>query len=984
MKRLGLGQQYNRIMNITFGVVVIVAAGISYLQFRSQYEQELQAIANRLNDRSINLDYTLKLVTNRVTALQLQGQSFLTVTRDRSLPASPYNQLQEVPEQNRFNLDQLRPPLTREMVGNLTGLGTLQNRSLEFNRELNMALSLNPSFQVTAQVVPGMAWVYYTSLNQFTNLYPWVPSQQQHFSPQMYQQEYFRLGRPENNPQRRLYWTQTYIDEGGKGLMVTAAMPVYDSDQFLGVVALDLTLDTLNSYISGLDLPESHLFLVNAQGQLLAHPSLVHSHQKHLPPLAQAFPPALADQWQRFPAGQSMQIREMDGYLVIDKPLTNAPWRVVFWMPMSAVSRILLEKNFFPALVLLLGLMLMLAIAQWLTRREFILPAGQLLEHIQQESEALAQGNQDVAPPIPPWVSQNWRPWFVTISETFAANRSLLQQSQEAATELKLKAESLTQARASLQEVNQKLAEANQNLEQKVAQRTTELIAAMEAAEAANQSKSSFLANMSHELRTPMNAIIGYSEMLIEEAEELEPAEFVPDLQKIQVAGKHLLLLINDILDLSKIEAGRMELYLETFDLKTLVDEVVSTIQPLLEKNHNRLAIVCDRNMGSLHADLTKVRQILFNLLSNACKFTEAGRISLTIERQDEWVSFQVKDSGIGMTPEQMAKLFQPFTQADASTTRKYGGTGLGLAITQRFCQMMGGKLDLKSALGEGTSFTLRLPTVVPDAKERGNSSAMVEPMLSPAEEALVLAIDDDPQVLELLERSLTKAGLKVACATSGLEGLTLARELRPAVITLDVMMPQMDGWAVLTALKSDPELETIPVILLTMADQKNRGYALGATDYLTKPIERERLLAVVQKYRTPAKNTVLVVEDDTATRALLRHYLEKGDWLVQEASNGQEGLAQLRQHTIHLILLDLMMPVMDGFEFIARLQQHSEWESLPVVVITAKDLTPAVQQQLHGFVSQVIQKQGMSYEELLLEVNRLLERQFHNDSDLS
>jgi PAS domain S-box-containing protein len=391
-----------------------------------------------------------------------------------------------------------------------------------------------------------------------------------------------------------------------------------------------------------------------------------------------------------------------------------------------------------------------------------------------------------------------------------------------------------------------------------------------DAAEQANRAKSQFLANMSHELRTPLNAIIGYSEMLEEEAEDLKQKGFVPDLQKINSAGKHLLTLINDILDLSKIEAGKMDLFLEDFDVAELIREVVSTVQPLVGKNSNHLVVRCGEDLGSMHADLTKVRQNLFNLLSNACKFTEQGTIELTVEREAEssesvnltqdptlasqtsrpaWLTFKVSDTGIGMTSEQLNRLFQAFTQADASTTRKYGGTGLGLTIAQRFSQIMGGQITVVSEVGKGSSFTMQLPVKVTIAQVDNPVLPPTENLLS--EQSLVLVIDDDLMVHDLMQRFLIKEGFQVKSALNAEDGLRLARDLYPTAIALDVMMPGTDGWSALATLKSDPELAEIPVIMLTMVDNKKMGYALGASDYLTKPIDRSRLNQILEKYRS-------------------------------------------------------------------------------------------------------------------------------------
>ena len=523
---------------------------------------------------------------------------------------------------------------------------------------------------------------------------------------------------------------------------------------------------------------------------------------------------------------------------------------------------------------------------------------------------------------------------------------------------------------------------------------------ALDRANAASKAKSGFLANMSHELRTPLNAIIGYSEMLQEDAADLSAPDCIIDLKRIHTSGTHLLSLINDILDLSKIEAGKIELEWTTLPVSELVNDVCATVQSLMARNNNQFVVLCDDALGNIESDQTKLRQILLNLLSNAAKFTDNGIITLTVKRVNQEgrgnLLFAIEDTGIGIPADKLNRLFSEFSQVDSSASRKYGGTGLGLAISRRFCQMLGGDIQVESVPGKGSTFFTHLPAERRDAQEIASVSDESLgldcntptcrdrfgddlPGNVPTERrrtvSKVLIIDDDPVVRDLIGRYLAREGFEIRAAENGQEALEIVRDMKPDVITLDIQMPGMDGWTVLKELKAIPELSHVPVVVVSLDDNAQKGVAIGASEFLSKPIRREELVFTIRNLvrKKGLEHSLLVVDDDQATRDLVERSMEGQDITVMHADDGIAGLACVAKHKPGIIILDLNLPRMNGFDFLHELRKRPEWRNIPVVVITAMDLNDKERAELTHTVESILHKGAHMRQNVLLQMKELL-----------
>jgi CheY-like chemotaxis protein/signal transduction histidine kinase len=488
--------------------------------------------------------------------------------------------------------------------------------------------------------------------------------------------------------------------------------------------------------------------------------------------------------------------------------------------------------------------------------------------------------------------------------------------------------------------------------------------------ETAARLKSEFLANFSHEIRTPLNAITGYCDLLIRD----EGARLTPhgrrDLSVIKANARTLLALINDILDLSKIEAGRAEVVKEVIDLAELAEECVASVRELLKGKE--VVINAEIAVRQVFTDPLKLRQVLLNLLSNAAKFTDAGEVVLTAEPKGGALVIAVEDTGSGIADDQLPFIFDKFRQVDGSSRRRVGGTGLGLAIVKEVAQLLGGSVTATSTVGRGSKFTLALPGAIDAiAMRRDDPAAPSPPIPAPEGPFSVLVIDDDPMVQHLVRGQLEAEQFRVIAAVDGVEGLTLARELRPTVVILDIHLPRLDGWTVLAELKSDPVLSLIPVVMMSVEEQRARGYSFGACEYLVKPVEPERLVAVVRRAILPSAGDVLIVDDDDQTREMVSRHLRRAGYSTVEARDGEEALLRARVLTPGLVILDLLMPGVDGFEVLRTIR--SEGMRMPVVVLTGKRLSTDEERVLRDGLARIVLKGGSALDLVVREAKQLV-----------
>jgi len=661
-------------MLTTLIAVFSVAFGLFYLQYSTQYQYEISELQDVFEEKLFDIEHVAQTTEEQVQAMKYKAETYL-VTHLQPQNSLLFNQLQQVNESS-YNLDNVQSPFDETMIGNLTGQGRLDKRDANFYRELDMALDLSPLFTIAQRNVPNATWIYYTSANYFMSFYPWIESTEFSFAEEFYKYEFYTLGLPNNNLSGTIFWTNPYIDAAGKGLMVTCAIPIYENKRFLGTVAINLTLTTLNQMIQDFPYPTENLLLVNDNYQLLAHSKMLSSQAVQSAKIG--FPTDMQAQWQTLFQHPEGEIVKIGDYLAIYKKLSNVPWKLILLLPNQLIVKNVIYKTSWGFIILLPCLLVVLLITYLVTHQEFIRPAGYLIEHIENESKVISK--------LIPKVPTDWHIWFTTVSNIFAQNRDLFAE----------------------------LKEYSASLEEKVQERTRDIIFKNKTLVLLNQEKNEFLGIVAHDLKNPLSAILNLAQMIQEAKGDLSQEELLEYADIIEMSAHNMFQLITNLLDVNAIESGKMNVNLEIIDISSIIKRTIANYAEQAKRKNITIHLkYLGEKTGSYWAfvDINLTQQILDNVVSNAIKYSPQGKnVCVRLTDLEKQVRCEIEDEGPGLSADEQKKLFGKFTRLSPKPTGGEHSTGLGLFIVKKLVDTLAGQVWCQSEVGKGTRFIIEFP----------------------------------------------------------------------------------------------------------------------------------------------------------------------------------------------------------------------------------------------------------------------------------